>query len=124
LKYFYTYSNVGIVQANHVSDRNRNFFMKLFHVGVNSHWPTYQTMKHFYGFSTMLGHGAMIKRDCYERAGGFPPLVAEDLCLSIEKVNVVPCKCSITIAPGMFFGLNIDVIFCVYDFSVKIITIN
>lgn len=84
LKYFYTYDNVGIVQANHVSDRNRNFFMKLFHVGVNSHWPTYQTMKHFYGFSTMLGHGAMIKRECYEKTSGFPPLVAEDLCLSIE----------------------------------------
>ena len=87
LKYFYASKNVGIVQANHVSDRNRNFFMKLFHVGVNSHWPTYQTMKHFYGFSTMLGHGAMIKRDCYEKAGGFPPLVAEDLCLSIEARN-------------------------------------
>ena len=84
LKYFYARKNVGIVQANHLSDRNRNFFMKLFHVGVNSHWPTYQTMKHFYGFSTMLGHGAMLKRDCYEKAGGFPPLVAEDLCLSIE----------------------------------------
>ncbi len=84
LKYFYAYDNVGLVQANHVSDRNRNFFMKLFHVGVNSHWPTYQTMKHYYGFSTMLGHGAMIKRECYEAVGGFPPLVAEDLCLSIE----------------------------------------
>ena len=84
LKFFYARANVGIVQANHISDRNRNFFMKLFHVGVNSHWPTYQTMKHFYGFSTMLGHGAMLKRDCYEKAGGFPPLVAEDLCLSIE----------------------------------------
>ncbi len=84
LKYFYAYENIGIVQANHISDRNRNFFMKLFHVGVNSHWPTYQTMKHFYGFSTMLGHGAMIKRECYEAVGGFPPLVAEDLCLSIE----------------------------------------
>ena len=84
LKYFYAQENIGIVQANHISDRNRNFFMKLFHIGVNSHWPTYQTMKHFYGFSTMLGHGAMIKRDCYEKAGGFPPLVAEDLCLSIE----------------------------------------
>ena len=60
LKYFYAYDNIGLVQANHISDRNRNFFMKLFHVGVNSHWPTYQTMKHFYGFSTMLGHGAMI----------------------------------------------------------------
>ena len=84
LKYFYAQKNIGIVQANHISDRNCNFFMKLFHIGVNSHWPTYQTMKHFYGFSTMLGHGAMIKADCYEKAGGFPPLVAEDLCLSIE----------------------------------------
>lgn len=85
LKYFYHDEQIGIVQANHISDRNRNFFMKLFHVGVNAHWPTYQTMKNFYGFSTMLGHGAMIKTDCYEKAGGFPPLVAEDLCLSIES---------------------------------------
>lgn len=88
LKYFYKYKNIGIVQANHISTRNRNFFMKLFHIGVNSHWPTYQTMKHFYGFSTMLGHGAMIKRECYEKAGGFPNLVAEDLCLSIECRNI------------------------------------
>lgn len=87
LKYFYRYSNVGLVQANHVSTRNRNLFMRLFHIGVNSHWPTYQGMKHRYGFSTMLGHGAMIKRECYEAVGGFPPLVAEDLCLSIEARN-------------------------------------
>lgn len=84
LKYFYAKKNIGVVQANHISTRNRNFFMKLFHIGVNSHWPTYQTMKHFYGFSTMLGHGAMIKSDCYYKVGGFPNLVAEDLCLSIE----------------------------------------
>lgn len=87
LKYFYAKDNVGIVQANHISTRNRNFFMKLFHIGVNSHWPTYQTMKHFYGFSTMLGHGAMIKNECYYAAGGFPHLVAEDLCFSIEARN-------------------------------------
>lgn len=87
LRYFYAYENVGIVQANHVATRNRNFFMKLFHIGVNSHWPTYQTMKHNYGFSSMLGHGAMIRRECYEQAGGFPDLVAEDLCLSIEMRN-------------------------------------
>lgn len=87
LKYFYYYNNVGIVQVNHVSTRNSNLFMRLFHIGVNSHWPTYQGMKHRYGFSTMLGHGAMIKRECYEKAGGFPPLVAEDLCLSIEARN-------------------------------------
>lgn len=87
LRYFYCDNKIGIVQASHISTRNRNFFMKLFHIGVNSHWPTYQTMKHFYGFSTMLGHGAMIKRECYMSAGGFPNLVAEDLCLSIEARN-------------------------------------
>ena len=30
----------------------------------------------------------MIKRDCYEKVGGFPSLVAEDLCLSIEARSV------------------------------------
>ena len=84
LKYFYAEQNVGVVQANHIATRNRNLFMRLFHLGVNSHWPTYQTMKNFYGFSTMLGHGAMIKSQCYYSVGGFPSLVAEDLCLSIE----------------------------------------
>ena len=84
LKYFHLSNKIGVVQASHISTRNRNFFMKLFHIGVNSHWPTYQTMKQFYGFSTMLGHGAMIKRQCLQQIGGFPALVAEDLCLSIE----------------------------------------
>lgn len=84
LKYFRYYSDVGIVQGGHIATRNRNFFMKLFHIGVNSHWNTYQTMKHRYGFASLLGHGAMVSMDCYGKAGGFPEMVAEDLCLSIE----------------------------------------
>lgn len=87
LDYFEHYTNVGIVQANHVATRNRNKFMNLFAIGVNSHWPTYQTLKHNYGFLSLLGHGAMVSRECYMAAGGFPHLVAEDLCLSIEARN-------------------------------------
>lgn len=87
LDYFEHDENVGIVQANHVATRNRNKFMNLFAIGVNSHWPTYQTLKHNYGFLSLLGHGAMISRECYMAAGGFPHLVAEDLCLSIEARN-------------------------------------
>ncbi len=87
LDYFEHDKNVGIVQANHVATRNRNKFMNLFAIGVNSHWPTYQTLKHNYGFLSLLGHGAMISRECYMAAGGFPHLVAEDLCLSIEARN-------------------------------------
>jgi cellulose synthase/poly-beta-1,6-N-acetylglucosamine synthase-like glycosyltransferase len=87
LDYFAHYKNTGIVQANHVATRNRNKFMNLFSMGVDSHWPTYQTVKHYHGFLSLLGHGAMISRACYEAAGGFPHLVAEDLCMSIEARN-------------------------------------
>ncbi|HEY8992576.1 MAG TPA: glycosyltransferase family 2 protein [Candidatus Microsaccharimonas sp.] len=87
LDYFAFYENAGIVQANHVATRNRNKFMKLFAIGVDSHWPTYQVVKHRHGFLSLLGHGAMISRECYEAAGGFPHLVAEDLCMSIEARN-------------------------------------
>jgi len=87
LDYFAHYPNVGIVQANHVATRNRNKFMKLFAMGVDSHWPTYQTVKHHNGFLSLLGHGALVSRECYLAAGGFPHLVAEDLCMSIEARN-------------------------------------
>ncbi|HKR82047.1 MAG TPA: glycosyltransferase family 2 protein [Candidatus Saccharimonadales bacterium] len=84
LDYFAFYQNMGILQANHIATRNRNKFMNLFAVGVNSHWITYQTVKHAHGFLSLLGHGAMVSRECYRAAGGFPHLVAEDLCFSIE----------------------------------------
>lgn len=84
LRYFQEIPNIGIVQCNHTSTRNKNNFMKNFHFGVNSHWPTYQTMKADYGFMSMLGHGAMISKKAYDTVGGFPLVVAEDLCISIE----------------------------------------
>jgi cellulose synthase/poly-beta-1,6-N-acetylglucosamine synthase-like glycosyltransferase len=87
LDYFAADKKVGIVQANHIATRNRNKFMNLFSIGVDSHWPTYQMVKHHNGFLSLLGHGAMVSRECYEAAGGFPHFVAEDLCFSIEARN-------------------------------------
>lgn len=87
LDYFSYYPNTGIVQANHIATRNVNKFMHMFSIGVNSHWITYQAVKHWHGFLSLLGHGAMVSRKCYDEAGGFPHLVAEDLCFSIEARN-------------------------------------
>lgn len=84
LDYFYARRAIGIVQANHIATRNRNPFMKRFAIGVDSHWQSYQTVKDRHGFMSLLGHGAMVSRACYEAAGGFPHVVAEDICLSIE----------------------------------------
>lgn len=83
LDYFAHYPNAGIVQANHVATRNRNRFMQMFSIGVDSHWIAYQTVKDRHGFLSLLGHGAMVSRECYTAAGGFPHVVAEDLCFSI-----------------------------------------
>ncbi len=88
LKYFKHFDNVGVVQCTHIASNNRNFFMKLFHIGVNSHWNCYQTMKNKYGFSSLLGHGAMVEYESYVKVNGFPEMVAEDLCLSIEMKNI------------------------------------
>jgi cellulose synthase/poly-beta-1,6-N-acetylglucosamine synthase-like glycosyltransferase len=87
LDYFAFFKGTGIVQANHIATRNINKFMRMFAIGVNSHWLTYQATKHHHGFLSLLGHGAMVSRECYEAAGGFPHLVAEDLCFSIEARN-------------------------------------
>ena len=84
LDYFAANQAAGIVQANHIATRNRNPFMKRFAIGVDSHWQSYQTVKDRHGFMSLLGHGAMVSRECYEAAGGFPHVVAEDICLSIE----------------------------------------
>lgn len=84
LDYFAAHPTAGIVQANHVATRNDNRFMTTFAPGVDSHWPAYQAVKDRFGFLSLLGHGAMVSRDCYHAAGGFPHVVAEDLCLSIR----------------------------------------
>jgi cellulose synthase/poly-beta-1,6-N-acetylglucosamine synthase-like glycosyltransferase len=83
LDYFAHYGNAGIVQANHSATRNRNNFMRTFAIGVDSHWVAYQSVKDRHGFLSLLGHGAMVSRECYQAAGGFPSVVAEDLCFSI-----------------------------------------
>jgi cellulose synthase/poly-beta-1,6-N-acetylglucosamine synthase-like glycosyltransferase len=83
LDYFAHYDNAGIVQANHSATRNRNNFMRTFAIGVDSHWIAYQSVKDRHGFLSLLGHGAMVSRECYLAAGGFPAVVAEDLCFSI-----------------------------------------
>lgn len=87
LDYFADDPKTGIVQANHIATRNRNRFMTLFAIGVDSHWPAYQSVKDIAGFLSLLGHGAMVSRECYIAAGGFPHMVAEDLCFSIRARN-------------------------------------
>jgi cellulose synthase/poly-beta-1,6-N-acetylglucosamine synthase-like glycosyltransferase len=85
LKYYNAIPNkLGILQANHISTQNKNAFMNIFHKGVNSCWSSIQWVKSRYGFQCLLGHGAMVKRECYEDTDGFPHVVAEDIAFTLE----------------------------------------
>lgn len=84
IDYFHAFSDIGIVQANHVVRSIPNNFVKTFSRGVESHWATYQAVKNNYGFLSFLGHGAMISAACYQAVGEFPEVVAEDLCFTIR----------------------------------------
>lgn len=87
LDYFAENPEVGIVQANHVATRNRSTFMRTFAPGVDAHWPAYQLVKAHAGFLSLLGHGAMVSREAYQAAGGFPNIVAEDIGFAIDALR-------------------------------------
>jgi cellulose synthase/poly-beta-1,6-N-acetylglucosamine synthase-like glycosyltransferase len=87
LDYFADDPATGIVQANHIATRNRTTFMRTFAPGVDSHWPAYQSVKSRAGFLSLLGHGAMVSREAYLAAGGFPHIVAEDIGFAIDAAR-------------------------------------
>ena len=52
-------------------------------VGIDIHWKWYQPLRNTYGFVMFLGHGALLRRSCWEEIGGFPEIVSEDLAYAI-----------------------------------------
>lgn len=75
----------GFVQANHRSNPDAPTALgKDMGVGVDIHWKWYQPLRNNYGFVMFLGHGALLRRSCWEEAGGFPEIVSEDLGYAIS----------------------------------------
>lgn len=75
----------GFVQANHRANPNDpSALAKSLGVGIDIHWKWYQPLRNDYGFVMFLGHGALLRRDVWERIGGFPDIVSEDLGFAIH----------------------------------------
>ncbi|MBR9921569.1 MAG: glycosyltransferase [Bacteroidetes bacterium] len=76
---------VGFVQANHRANPDSNSRLaKNLGVGIDIHWKWYQPLRNDYGFVMFLGHGAILRRKCWEEIGGFPHIVSEDLGFAIH----------------------------------------
>ncbi len=75
----------GFVQANHRANPNsKSKLSKSLGVGIDIHWKWYQPLRNEYGFVMFLGHGAVLRRDCWVQVGGFPEIVSEDLGFAIR----------------------------------------
>lgn len=74
---------LGFIQANHRSIQDGELLQQDMYVGVDVHWKWYQPLRNQYGFVMFLGHGAILRRDAWTAAGGFPHLVSEDLAFAI-----------------------------------------
>jgi cellulose synthase/poly-beta-1,6-N-acetylglucosamine synthase-like glycosyltransferase len=81
---YFANPQIAVLQGNHIAVDDQNKFMSMYSAGVESHWNTYQAIKNDFGFLSFLGHGAMLRMTAYREVSGFPELVAEDLCYSIE----------------------------------------
>lgn len=75
----------GFVQANHRANPDQTGKLaKNLGVGIDLHWKWYQPLRNKYGFVMFLGHGALLRRACWEEIGGFPDIVSEDLGFAIR----------------------------------------
>ncbi|MFQ5559962.1 MAG: glycosyltransferase family 2 protein [Nitrospinota bacterium] len=75
----------GFIQANHrCNPETRNLLGKAMGDGIDIHWKWYQPLRNKFGFVMLLGHGAVLRRECWEKIGGFPEIVSEDLSYAIR----------------------------------------
>ena len=76
--------NCGFIQANHKSKFwGTTSLEKDMGVGIDIHWARYQPLRNEFGFVMFLGHGALLRKECWELVGGFPELVSEDLAYAL-----------------------------------------
>jgi cellulose synthase/poly-beta-1,6-N-acetylglucosamine synthase-like glycosyltransferase len=75
----------GFVQATHrCNPDTRSSLARDVGPGVDSHWRWYHPLRNDYGFVMLLGHGALVRRQAWVDAGGFPELVSEDLAFALR----------------------------------------
>ncbi|QFT76858.1 glycosyltransferase [Erythrobacter sp. THAF29] len=75
----------GFVQANHRCEEDTSTQLQEdMRIGIDVHWKWYQPLRNKFGFVMFLGHGALLRRSCWEEVGGFDEIVSEDLAYAIS----------------------------------------
>lgn len=97
--------NIAFAQSNQKTNPNQKTIFSQF-MGINTdlHFQHYASTKNRFGFVMWYGHGALMRRDIWEKVGGFPEVVSEDLAYSIR------------IREAGYEGVFVEDVFCYEDF--------
>jgi cellulose synthase/poly-beta-1,6-N-acetylglucosamine synthase-like glycosyltransferase len=83
IPYFSLDESIAFVQAHHEQNPDQpSKFAQDLAMGIDFHWDIYQPPRNRHGFVMFYGHGAVLRRDVWEKVGGFPEIVSEDLAFS------------------------------------------
>lgn len=85
LKGFDSGDNILFVQSGHIcTNPNITPFGRDFHGIINYMWCCYQHYRNKYGLMPSLGHGVLLNLEKLKEVGGFPPIVSEDIALTLK----------------------------------------
>jgi cellulose synthase/poly-beta-1,6-N-acetylglucosamine synthase-like glycosyltransferase len=77
--------HVGFVQANHrYRNTKTSTFASAMSKDADLHWGLFLPARNKYGFSMFYGHGAVIRTDVWQKVGGFPEIVSEDIAFAAK----------------------------------------
>jgi len=85
IPYFLLDERIAFVQANPTnSGRSEGKFTKDFGVAVDASWALHQRARDRYGLLMCMGHSVVVRREAWEKAGGYPEIVQEDTAFTMS----------------------------------------
>ncbi len=83
--YFFSDERIAFVQANHASGRqSQERFAKDFEDAIEASWYLHQLPRDKYGLLMCMGHSVVVRRDAWQKVGGYPEIVQEDTAFTIR----------------------------------------
>ncbi len=83
--YFLLDERIGFVQATPtISGHGEGKFSKDFEVAIEASWSLHQRPRGRYGLLMCMGHSVVVRREAWEKAGGYPEIVQEDTAFTMS----------------------------------------
>ncbi|MDD5669565.1 MAG: glycosyltransferase family 2 protein [Candidatus Omnitrophica bacterium] len=90
--------------AQRIDPKQESLFAQFLGINTDIHFKHYASTKNRFGFVMWYGHGALMRRDVWEKIGGFPEIVTEDLAYSM------------LVRQAGYSGVFVDEVVCREDF--------